>query len=186
MVYCSDDPIQAKMLEEIGCCAIMPLASLIGSGMGILNPWNLSLIIEQAKVPVLVDGAEFGQTPIRVPDMIKGEHEITVERPGYEPLVSKVYLQNNNNPLVYGTLEQTAGRWHLETDPAGAEVWLDGEKKGVTPLDLKDIPVGDHKVALYLPGTAIVMRKVDTSDGKKAEISAGMDSTGTQIGRAHV
>jgi thiazole synthase len=55
MVYCSDDPIQAKMLEEIGCCAIMPLASLIGSGMGILNPWNLSLIIEQSKVPVLVD-----------------------------------------------------------------------------------------------------------------------------------
>jgi thiazole synthase len=55
MVYCSDDPIQARMLEEIGCVAIMPLASLIGSGMGILNPWNLSLIIEQAKVPVLVD-----------------------------------------------------------------------------------------------------------------------------------
>jgi len=55
MVYCSDDPIQAKMLEEIGCVAVMPLASLIGSGMGILNPWNLSLIIEQATVPVLVD-----------------------------------------------------------------------------------------------------------------------------------
>jgi thiazole synthase len=55
MVYCSDDPIQAKMLEDIGCVAIMPLASLIGSGMGILNPWNLKLIIEQSKVPVLVD-----------------------------------------------------------------------------------------------------------------------------------
>lgn len=55
MVYCSDDPIQAGMLEEIGCVAVMPLASLIGSGMGILNPWNLKLIIEQAKVPVLVD-----------------------------------------------------------------------------------------------------------------------------------
>ncbi|MDQ1813757.1 thiazole synthase [Massilia sp. CCM 9210] len=55
MVYCSDDPIQARLLEEIGCVAVMPLASLIGSGMGILNPWNLSLIIEQAKVPVLVD-----------------------------------------------------------------------------------------------------------------------------------
>jgi thiazole synthase len=55
MVYCSDDPIQARMLEDIGCCAVMPLASLIGSGMGILNPWNLSLIIEQSQVPVLVD-----------------------------------------------------------------------------------------------------------------------------------
>lgn len=55
MVYCADDPIQAKHLEEIGCVAVMPLASLIGSGMGILNPWNLRLIIDAAKVPVLVD-----------------------------------------------------------------------------------------------------------------------------------
>jgi len=55
MVYTSDDPIIAKQLEEIGCCAIMPLASLIGSGMGILNPWNLRIIIDSVKVPVLVD-----------------------------------------------------------------------------------------------------------------------------------
>jgi len=55
MVYTSDDPIVARELEAIGCVAIMPLASLIGSGMGILNPWNLKLIIEAAKVPVLVD-----------------------------------------------------------------------------------------------------------------------------------
>ena len=55
MVYCADDPIQAKMLEDIGCVAVMPLASLIGSGMGIVNPWNLRLIIDNAKVPVLVD-----------------------------------------------------------------------------------------------------------------------------------
>ena len=55
MVYTSDDPIVARDLESIGCVAIMPLASLIGSGMGILNPWNLKLILEQSKVPVLVD-----------------------------------------------------------------------------------------------------------------------------------
>ena len=55
MVYTSDDPIAARELETIGCVAIMPLASLIGSGMGILNPWNLRLIIDQARVPVLVD-----------------------------------------------------------------------------------------------------------------------------------
>ena len=55
MVYTSDDPIIAKQLEEIGCCAVMPLASLIGSGMGILNPWNLQIIIDNAKIPVLVD-----------------------------------------------------------------------------------------------------------------------------------
>jgi thiazole synthase len=55
MVYCSDDPIQARRLEDIGCVAVMPLASLIGSGMGILNPWNLQLVLERARVPIIVD-----------------------------------------------------------------------------------------------------------------------------------
>jgi thiazole synthase len=55
MAYCSDDPIMAKQLEDLGCVAVMPLASLIGSGMGIINPWNLQIIIDRVKVPVLVD-----------------------------------------------------------------------------------------------------------------------------------
>ena len=55
MAYCSDDPILARELEELGCVAVMPLASLIGSGMGIINPWNLQIIIDRVKVPVLVD-----------------------------------------------------------------------------------------------------------------------------------
>ncbi|MBS3959550.1 MAG: thiazole synthase [Xanthomonadaceae bacterium] len=55
MVYCSDDPILAKRLEEIGCVAVMPLAAPIGSGLGIQNKWSLLEIVENAKVPILVD-----------------------------------------------------------------------------------------------------------------------------------
>ncbi len=55
MVYTSDDPIIAKRLEEMGCVAVMPLAGLIGSGLGICNPHNIRLIIENAEVPILVD-----------------------------------------------------------------------------------------------------------------------------------
>jgi len=55
MVYCSDDPVYARKLEEVGCCAIMPLGSLIGSGLGVQNPTNIRLIIEQSSVPVIVD-----------------------------------------------------------------------------------------------------------------------------------
>ena len=55
MVYCSDDPIQAKVLEDIGCCAIMPLGAPIGSGLGVQNPVNIRVIIENASVPVIVD-----------------------------------------------------------------------------------------------------------------------------------
>ncbi|MDA8360681.1 MAG: thiazole synthase [Gammaproteobacteria bacterium] len=55
MVYTTDDPVAAKKLEEMGCVAVMPLAAPIGSGLGIRNPYNIRLIVENARVPVLVD-----------------------------------------------------------------------------------------------------------------------------------
>ncbi len=55
MVYCTDDPVYARRLEDAGCCAIMPLGAPIGSGLGIQNPVNIRLIVEQSTVPVLVD-----------------------------------------------------------------------------------------------------------------------------------
>ena len=55
MVYTSDDPIIARQLADMGCIAVMPLAGLIGTGLGICNPYNLRIILEEAKVPVLVD-----------------------------------------------------------------------------------------------------------------------------------
>jgi thiazole synthase len=55
MVYTTDDPITAKKLEDMGCVAVMPLAAPIGSGLGIRNPYNIKLIIENANVPILID-----------------------------------------------------------------------------------------------------------------------------------
>lgn len=55
MVYTSDDPVIAKRLEEMGCVAVMPLAAPIGSGLGVRNPYNIRIILENAKVPILVD-----------------------------------------------------------------------------------------------------------------------------------
>ncbi|KZY78891.1 thiazole synthase, partial [Oleiphilus sp. HI0069] len=55
MVYTTDDPLVAKRLEEMGCVAVMPLGAPIGSGLGIRNPYNIKLILENAKVPILVD-----------------------------------------------------------------------------------------------------------------------------------
>lgn len=55
MVYTSDDPLIAKRLEEIGCVAVMPLGAPIGSGLGIRNPYNIKMILENAKVPIIVD-----------------------------------------------------------------------------------------------------------------------------------
>ena len=55
MVYTTDDPVMAKRFEEMGCIAVMPLAAPIGSGLGIRNPFNIRTIVENAKVPILVD-----------------------------------------------------------------------------------------------------------------------------------
>ena len=55
LAYCSDDPVLAKRLENLGCSAIMPLGSPIGSGLGISNPLNIKLIVEQSKIPVILD-----------------------------------------------------------------------------------------------------------------------------------
>ena len=55
MVYCSDDPVMARRLEQAGACAIMPLGAPIGSGLGIQNPVNIRMIVEQTEVPVLID-----------------------------------------------------------------------------------------------------------------------------------
>ena len=60
MVYCNDDPLMAKRLENVGACAIMPLAAPIGSGLGILNKVNIKIIIKQTKLPLIID-AGLGQ-----------------------------------------------------------------------------------------------------------------------------
>lgn len=108
MVYTSDDPIVAKELENIGCCAIMPLASLIGSGMGILNPWNLQIIIEHAKVPVLVD-AGVGTA---------SDAAIAMEL-GCEGVLMNTAIANANDPIMMASAMKKA----IE---AGREAFLAG------------------------------------------------------------
>ena len=108
MVYCSDDPVQAKMLEDIGCAAIMPLASLIGSGMGILNPWNLSLIIEQSKVPVIVD-AGVGTA---------SDAAIAMEL-GCDGILMNTAIAGAQDPILYGARHEAGGRSRTPGFPGG-------------------------------------------------------------------
>ena len=108
MVYCSDDPILAKQLEEIGCVAVMPLASLIGSGMGILNPWNLQLIIENANIPVLVD-AGVGTA---------SDAAIAMEL-GCDGVLMNTAIAHAQNPVLMASAMKKAVE-------AGREAWLAG------------------------------------------------------------
>jgi len=108
MVYTSDDPIIAKQLEEIGCVAVMPLASLIGSGMGILNPWNLQIIIGNAKVPVFVD-AGVGTA---------SDAAIAMELGCDGSLMNTATAQTNNPVLMASAMQKAVG--------AGREAFLAG------------------------------------------------------------
>ena len=102
------ETLKAKELENIGCCAIMPLASLIGSGMGILNPWNLQIIIEQVKVPVLVD-AGVGTA---------SDAAIAMEL-GCEGVLMNTAIANANDPIMMAGAMKKA----IE---AGREAYLAG------------------------------------------------------------
>ena len=108
MVYCTDDPIQCRILEDIGCIAIMPLASLIGSGMGILNPWNLRLIIDQSQVPVLVD-AGVGTA---------SDAAIAMEL-GCDGVLMNTAIAGARNPVLMASAKRKAVQ-------AGREAWLAG------------------------------------------------------------
>lgn len=108
MVYCNDDPIQAKRLEQIGCVAIMPLASLIGSGMGILNPWNLQLILDQVSIPVIVD-AGVGTA---------SDAAIAMEL-GCTAVLMNTAVATAKNPLLMASAMRKAVE-------AGREAWLAG------------------------------------------------------------
>jgi thiazole synthase len=108
MVYCSDDPIQAKMLEDMGCVAIMPLASLIGSGMGILNPWNVQLVIDAVKLPVIVD-AGVGTA---------SDAAIAMEL-GCDGVLMNTAIAKATNPVLMATAMRKAVE-------AGRDAWLAG------------------------------------------------------------
>ena len=108
MVYCSDDPIQAKRLEEIGCCAIMPLGAPIGSGLGIQNPVAIRIIIENANVPVVVD-AGVGTA---------SEAAIAMEL-GCDAVMTNTAIAEAKDPVMMGSAMKHAVR-------AGRQAYLAG------------------------------------------------------------
>ncbi len=108
MVYCSDDPIQAKRLEDIGCCAIMPLGAPIGSGLGIQNPVAIRIIVENANVPVIID-AGVGTA---------SEAAVAMEL-GCDAVITNTAIAEAKNPVLMASAMKHAVR-------AGRQAYLAG------------------------------------------------------------
>jgi thiazole synthase len=119
MVYCSDDPIIAKKLEEAGACAIMPLGAPIGSGLGVQNPVGIRLIIQQSKVPVLVD-AGVGTASDAAIAMELGCDGVLVNTAIAEAKDPVAMARAINLAVQAGRLSYTAGRMakKLYADPS--------------------------------------------------------------------
>ncbi|TKK12708.1 thiazole synthase [Pseudomonas fluorescens] len=109
MVYTSDDPIIARQLAEIGCIAVMPLAGLIGSGLGICNPYNLQIILEEAKIPVLVD-AGVGTASDATIAMELGCDAVLMNSAIAHAQQPIMMAQAMNHAIVAGRLAYLAGR----------------------------------------------------------------------------
>ncbi|MCX7809030.1 MAG: hypothetical protein N2515_10510, partial [Deltaproteobacteria bacterium] len=84
MAYTNDDPVTAKRLEELGCVSVMPLGAPIGSGLGIRNPYNIEIILEQAQVPIVVDAG--GIHPVHVGDMPLGISKLLTVQAGVQQM----------------------------------------------------------------------------------------------------
>ena len=142
---------------------------------------SVEFAVKPGGAKVFIDDVEVGIAPIRLITVPPGEHRYRVNKEGYEPFDGTFTLVKGGNPLISTTLESSSGRFAITSTPPGAAVYLDGERRGETPLQLRDIPPGEHDVALYLEGYTLVNRKVDTSDGSRGEVEATLTATGTTL-----
>lgn len=120
-------------------------------------------------------------TPVRLRGLDPGDYQWTLVAPGHEAAAGSFSFAKGENLLILQTLESSAGRFTVRSRPDGADVYLDGQHLGVTPLDLRDVEPGLHQVLLDMKGHASVIRTVDTSDGSKGEVSARVPKKGASL-----
>lgn len=142
---------------------------------------SVEFYVKPGGARVLLDGRDVGVTPIRLTDVPVGSHRYEISRDGYEGLTGEFNLVDGGNPLITHTLESSEGKWAVISRPKGAEVYIDGELVGETPLELTGIPSEPHTVTLVKEGYAIMVRSVDTTGGLRGEVDATLNQEGTKV-----
>lgn len=131
---------------------------------------------------IFLDGQPTNRTaPTRLTNVSPGKHSWKIERDGHEPLEGSFTLNSGGNALVVGEMESSEGRFEITSRPAGADVYLDGELVGQTPLKLSDIPRGEHQVGLIHPSYPLMVRTVETWNGEKGEVNAKLKDEGARV-----
>ncbi|MDP2312973.1 MAG: PEGA domain-containing protein [Pseudomonadota bacterium] len=127
---------------------------------------------------LVLDGADRGPLPLRLPAPAVGAHPWRVEAPKFEPAEGTVDFVAGKNYLVEVQMQSSRGVFVVDSTPVGASVRLDGAEVGVTPLRLTDIAPGRHVVILTHAEAAGILRVVDTTDGSRGEVRATLPKGG--------
>lgn len=130
---------------------------------------------------LVVDGRDRGVLPIRLSDLGPGAHSWRVEAPKYEPTTGNLQVERGRNYLLEVELLPSRGIFEVTTEPAGAEVWLDGKLAGTSPLKLEGVAPAVHGVELRLDGHARLFKEVDTTDGSRATMNVDLPAKGTRL-----
>lgn len=140
---------------------------------------TVEFIVSPSKAEVVIDGKPAGLAPIRLTDLPPGEHRYIISADVHEGTTGTFRFQQGDNLVIVEELEPSAGKWEVRSTPEGAEVFIDDELAGVTPLSLSGISSDVHRVRVSKDGYGSVFREVDTSAGGRGELTVNLpDSSG--------
>lgn len=142
---------------------------------------TVEFYVRPAGAAISIDGRSVGVAPIRLTGVGEGDHRYTVSHPGHETVKGDFSQSSGGNTLVVQNLASSAGKWSIVTRPEGAEVWMDGERIGSTPLQLTDVPSELHVVTLVHPEHPMVVQTVDTSDGSRGEVDVTLGGVASKV-----
>lgn len=142
---------------------------------------TVEFIVQPGGATLTMNGKDTHPTPVRLRDVAAGTHTWKLEARGHETRTGSFTFEKGQNLLIQETLESSAGRLSFTSRPEGADVFLNGQKVGTTPLELSGIDPGVHQVLFDLPGHAAVLRTLDTNDGSKGELDIKMPEKGARL-----
>jgi len=141
-----------------------------------VQPGNLSITSNPDEASVTVDNAYVGKTPLEIGGLAPGNYEIAFSRFGYEKFSTTAPVQAGSITEVHADLVRETGSLNVTTDPAGAEILLDGSNAGISPLTLNSIPTGSHILGTNLSGYTPQNQTVVIESGRETSVSLALET----------
>ena len=142
---------------------------------------SLEIHSEPSGAKVSLDGNPVGDTPLTLFPIPYGPHRIRMDRVGYEPHEEQVQVKTNQKVRILVALKKRVGEVRVETEPPGAQVYLDGKSAGVSPYEGKDLSPGPMKVRVTKEGYEPWEKNVTVEAGKRVEVLANMKEKKVEV-----